>query len=154
MFIKELQLKNYRNYETLTISFTNKVNVIIGENAQGKTNLLESIYVLAFTKSYRSFNDKELIFWQKEFAKISGTIHKKNQNIPLEIIFHQNGKKAKKNRIEQKKLSDYLGIMNVVMFAAEDLALVKGSPQIRRRFINMELGQNTQTYIFHYGEYK
>src|SRR5690625_4053646 len=111
MFINELQLKNYRNYENLNISFTNKVNVIIGENAQGKTNLLESIYVLAFTKSYRSFNDKELIFWQKEFAKISGTIHKKNQNIPLEIIFHQNGKKAKKNRIEQKKLSDYLGIM-------------------------------------------
>src|SRR5690625_2540921 len=154
MFINELQLKNYRNYENLNISFTNKVNVIIGENAQGKTNLLESIYVLAFTKSYRSFNDKKLILWQKEFAKISGTIHKKNQNIPLEIIFHQNGKKAKKNRIEQKKLSDYLGIMNVVMFAPEDLALVKGSPQIRRRFINMELGQIAPTYIFHLGQYQ
>src|SRR5690625_5288258 len=139
MFIKELQLKNYRNFDTLTISFANKVNVIIGENAQGKTNLLEAIYVLAFTKSYRSLNDKDLILWQKEFAKINGIIHKNNQHIPLEIIFHQNGKKAKKNRIEQRKLSDYLGIMNVVMFATEDLALVKRSLQIRRLIINMEL---------------
>src|SRR5690625_4949104 len=154
MFINELQLKNFRNYEALHMSLTNKVNVIIGENAQGKTNLLEAIYVLAFTKSYRSLNDKELILWQKEFGKIAGTIHQKNQTIPLEIIFHRNGKKAKKNRIEQKKLSNYLGVMNVVMFAPEDLALVKGAPQIRRRFINMELGQIAPMYIYHLGQYQ
>src|SRR5690625_5688723 len=116
MFIKQLQLKNYRNYKQLDISFDNKVNVIIGENAQGKTNLLEAIYLLAFTKSYRTTNDRELILWEEEFAKVYGTIHKKNdQQILLELIFHKTGKKSKLNQIEQKRLSEYIGALNVVM---------------------------------------
>lgn len=155
MFIKELQLRNYRNYQSLDIEFDNKVNVIIGENAQGKTNLLEAIFILAFTKSYRTSQDKELIYWEEEFAKITGTIERQNNNkFPLEIIFHKNGKKAKLNRIEQKKLSDYIGAINVVMFAPEDLSLVKGPPQTRRRFIDMELGQIEPIYIYHLGQYK
>src|SRR5699024_8849031 len=117
MYIKQIQLKDFRNYHKLQIDFSNKVNVIIGENAQGKTNLLEAIYVLAFTKSYRTMHDKELIQWDKPFAKISGIIQKNQQQFPLEIIFHQHGKKAKKNNLEQKKISDYLDMMNVVMFA-------------------------------------
>ncbi|MBO1004176.1 DNA replication/repair protein RecF [Pseudogracilibacillus auburnensis] len=155
MFIKQLQLKNYRNYEQLDISFDNKVNVIIGENAQGKTNLLEAIYLLAFTKSYRTANDRELILWDKDFAKITGMISKNNdQQIPLELIFHKTGKKAKLNRLEQKRLSEYIGALNVVMFAPEDLSLVKGSPQVRRRFIDMELGQIEPIYIYHLGQYQ
>lgn len=155
MFIEKLQLKNYRNYEQLDISFDNKVNVIIGENAQGKTNLLEAIYLLAFTKSYRTSNDRELILWDQEFAKITGSLVKKNdQIVPLELIFHKTGKKAKLNRIEQKRLSEYIGSLNVVMFAPEDLSLVKGSPQIRRRFIDMELGQIEPVYIYHLGQYQ
>lgn len=155
MFIKQLQLRNYRNYERLDISFDNKVNVIIGENAQGKTNLLEAIYLLAFTKSYRTSNDRELILWDEEFAIISGTINKKNdRKIPLELIFHKTGKKAKLNRLEQDRLSEYIGALNVVMFAPEDLSLVKGSPQIRRRFIDMELGQIEPVYIYHLGQYQ
>ena len=155
MFIKQLQLKNYRNYSSLDVTFDNKVNVIIGENAQGKTNLLESIYILAFTKSYRTTNDKELIFWNEEFAKITGTIEKNNaQQIPLELIFHKDGKKAKVNRLEQERLSEYIGNLNVVMFAPEDLSLVKGSPQVRRRFIDMELGQIEPVYIYHLGQYQ
>lgn len=155
MFINALQLRSYRNYETLDVTFDNKINVIIGENAQGKTNLLEAIFILAFTKSYRTSQDRELILWDEEFAKITGTIEKENkQQFPLEIIFHKNGKKAKLNRIEQSKLSDYIGAINVVMFAPEDLNLVKGSPQIRRRFIDMELGQIEPMYIYHLGQYK
>lgn len=154
MYIKQLLLRNFRNYESLDIPFENKVNVIIGENAQGKTNILESIYVLAFTKSYRAQHDRELIFWEKDFAKIHGMIHKNERNIPLEIIFHKNGKKAKKNKIEQKRLSEYIGDLNVVMFAPEDLSLVKGSPSIRRRFIDMELGQIEPTYLYHLAEYQ
>lgn len=155
MFIKQLQLRNYRNYKQLDIDFDNKVNVIIGENAQGKTNLLEAIYLLAFTKSYRTTNDRELILWEEEFAKITGTIEKSNeQQIPLELIFHKSGKKAKVNRIEQERLSEYIGNLNVVMFAPEDLSLVKGSPQVRRRFIDMELGQIEPLYIYHLGQYQ
>ncbi|WP_018665262.1 DNA replication/repair protein RecF [Heyndrickxia acidiproducens] len=148
MYIEELELKNYRNYETLSIPFENKVNVILGENAQGKTNLMESIYVLAMAKSHRTSNDKELIRWDTEYAKIKGRIHKHSGSAPLELTISKKGKKAKFNHIEQKKLSQYIGNMNVVMFAPEDLNLVKGSPQVRRRFIDMEIGQISPVYLY------
>src|SRR5690625_2298667 len=131
MFINELSLQNYRNYRSLDITFDNKINVIKGENAQGKTNLLESIYLLAFTKSYRASTDRELILWDSPFAKVSTTVEKKNgQTIPLELIIHENGKKAKVNNLEQPKLSDYIGILNIVMFAPEDLALEIGRAHV------------------------
>ncbi|AXI07494.1 DNA replication/repair protein RecF [Oceanobacillus zhaokaii] len=154
MHIEQLNLKNYRNYEQLEVSFDDKVNVIIGENAQGKTNLMEAIHVLAFTKSHRTTHEKELIQWDKEYAKIEGRVTKRQQSIPLEITISNKGKKAKLNRLEQGRLSDYIGAVNVVMFAPEDLNLVKGAPQIRRRFIDMELGQIQPTYIYHLGQYQ
>src|SRR5699024_9310836 len=154
MHIQQLQLKNYRNYETMDISFNNHINVIIGENAQGKTNSLEAIYVLAFTKSYRTPREKELIQWDMEYGKIQGRVIKRNQSFPLEIIFNVKGKKAKLNHIEQKRLSDYIGALNIVMFAPEDLMLVKGAPQGRRRFVDMELGQIQPRYIYHLGQYQ
>src|SRR5690625_4409562 len=129
MFINELHVKNFRNYEQLSTTFVNNVNVIIGENAQGKTNLLEAIYILAFTKSYRTNNDRELIRWETDFAKINALLHKKEMTIPLELIIHKQGKKAKINHLEQQKLSNFIGALNVVMFAPEDLSLVKGAPQ-------------------------
>ncbi|GGA70508.1 DNA replication/repair protein RecF [Ornithinibacillus halotolerans] len=154
MHIEELTLTNYRNYQKMDISFDNKVNVIIGENAQGKTNLMEAIYLLAFTKSHRTSKEKELIRWDKDYAKIEGRIKKRNQSIPLEIIISAKGKKAKLNHLEQKRLSDYIGNLNVVMFAPEDLTLVKGPPQTRRRFIDMELGQIQPRYIYHLGQFQ
>src|SRR5699024_1910575 len=154
MHIKQLKLKNYRNYKQLDILFNHKMNIIIGENAQGKTNLMEAIYVLAFTRSYRTPREKELIKWGKEYAKIEADIIKKDRNIPLEIIISNMGKKAKMNYLEQQRLSDYIGALNVVMFAPEDLNIVKGSPQIRRRFMDMELGQIQPSYIFHLAQYK
>src|SRR5699024_3861734 len=83
-----------------------------------------------------------------------GRIHKRNQSIPLEIIISSKGKKAKLNHLEQKRLSDYIGVLNVVMFAPQDLTLVKGSPQVRRRFIAMEIGHIQPAYIYHLGEYQ
>lgn len=154
MYIKELTLTNYRNYETLSVSFNNQVNVIIGENAQGKTNLMESIYVLAFTRSYRTAKDKELILWDQTYATIKGTIFKRNYDVPIEMQFHAKGKNAKLNHLEQKRLSDYIGAFNIVMFAPEDLNLVKGSPQVRRRFIDMEIGQVKPIYIHHLNQYQ
>lgn len=154
MHIKELKLRDFRNYNSLHISFNDQVNVIIGENAQGKTNLLEALYTLAFTKSYRTTNDRELIKWNAEFAKVSSILYKKNRDIPLELIFHKQGKKAKVNNLEQAKLSEYIGALNIVMFAPEDLTLVKGSPQNRRRFIDMELGQIKPMYVYHLGQYQ
>lgn len=136
MFISEIQLKNYRNYEKLELSFEDKVNVIIGENAQGKTNLMEAIYVLAMAKSHRTSNDRELIHWDEDFGQIKGKLQKRNSSLSLELNISKKGKKAKLNQLEQQKLSQYIGVMNVVMFAPEDLNLVKGSPQVRRRFLD------------------
>ncbi|HEO8420264.1 DNA replication/repair protein RecF [Niallia sp. FSL W8-0635] len=154
MYIDELLLRNYRNYEELDISFENKVNVILGENAQGKTNVMESIYVLAMAKSHRTSNDKELICWDKEYAKIEGRLVKTHGKVPMQLVVSKKGKKAKFNHIEQRKLSQYIGNMNVVMFAPEDLNLVKGSPQIRRRFIDMEIGQISPVYLHDMGQYQ
>ncbi|WP_147535985.1 DNA replication/repair protein RecF [Bacillus marasmi] len=154
MYIEQLLLKNYRNYTELEAHFENKVNVILGENAQGKTNVMESIYVLAMAKSHRTSNDKELISWDKEYAKIEGRIKKNHGSVPLQLIISKKGKKAKFNHIEQQKLSQYVGNMNVVMFAPEDLNLVKGSPQVRRRFIDMEIGQVSPIYLHDMGRFQ
>ncbi|OIK13857.1 DNA replication/repair protein RecF [Bacillus sp. MUM 116] len=154
MYIEQLALKNYRNYETLSIDFENKVNVILGENAQGKTNVMESIYVLAMAKSHRTSNDKDLIRWDQEYAKIEGRIQKQHSSLPLQLVISKKGKKAKCNHIEQQKLSQYVGNLNVVMFAPEDLNLVKGSPQVRRRFIDMEIGQVSPVYLHDMSQYQ
>lgn len=147
MFIEEIELTNYRNYKKCLMTFENKVNVILGENAQGKTNLMESIYVLAIAKSHRTSRDKEFIMWDEEYAKIKGRVQKRSSPLSLELIISQKGKKAKLNGLEQQKLSRYIGAMNIVMFAPEDLNLVKGSPQVRRRFIDIELGQVKPIYM-------
>ncbi|MFC5543057.1 MAG: DNA replication/repair protein RecF [Bacilli bacterium] len=147
MIIERLQLTNYRNYESLNLEFSPKINVLIGENAQGKTNILESIYVLAMAKSHRTSNDKELIRWETDYGKIKGEIKKRHVSFPLELLITKKGKKGKVNHIEQSKLSNYIGQINVVMFAPEDLNIVKGSPQVRRRFIDMEIGQISPVYL-------
>src|SRR5699024_10870072 len=97
----------------------------------------------------------ELIQWNEEFAKITGKLVKENAKpLPMELIYHSQGKKAKINHLEQKRLSEFIGTMNVVMFAPEDLALVKGSPQVRRRFIDMELGKIEPMYLYHLTQYQ
>ena len=127
--------------------------MILGENAQGKTNLLESIYVLAIAKSHRTSKDKELIKWDEEYAKIEGRVQKRLNALSLELIIANKGKKAKINSLEQKKLSGYIGSLNAVMFAPEDLNLVKGSPQVRRRFIDIEIGQVMPVYMHALNQY-
>lgn len=154
LFLSELTVTNFRNYKKATMKFENQVNVILGENAQGKTNLLESIYVLAIAKSHRTSRDKELIKWDEEYAKIEGRVHKRTQSVSLEFIISSKGKKAKINSLEQKKLSSYIGTLNAVMFAPEDLNLVKGSPQVRRRFIDMEIGQVAPVYMHELNQYQ
>ncbi|ANB59661.1 DNA replication/repair protein RecF [Anoxybacteroides amylolyticum] len=147
MLLTHLSLKNYRNYNSQEVTFANHVNIILGENAQGKTNLMEAIYVLAMAKSHRTANDKELIRWEAEYAKIEGRAMKRNGPLSLQLVVSKKGKKAKINHIEQRKLSQYIGHLPVVLFAPEDLYLVKGGPQVRRRFIDMEIGQISPVYM-------
>jgi DNA replication and repair protein RecF len=154
LFIEKIVLTNYRNYKKVEVAFENKVNVILGENAQGKTNLMEAIYVLAIAKSHRTSNDKDLIRWDEEYAKIEGSVIRKKGSIPLQLVISTKGKKAKVNHIEQKRLSQYIGTMNIVMFAPEDLNLVKGNPQVRRRFLDMEIGQVSPIYMHDLSTYQ
>lgn len=147
MYIERLKLNGYRNYEEVELEFSPNINVFIGENAQGKTNVMEAIYVLAMAKSHRTSNDKELVQWGSEYGKIEGDIQKKYGKLPFELTISKKGKKAKVNHLDQSRLSDYVGQMNVVMFAPEDLNVVKGSPQLRRRFLDMEIGQISPVYL-------
>lgn len=154
MYLENITLQNFRNYELAELSFSPSINVLIGENAQGKTNLIESIYFLAMSRSHRTARDRELIRWDSEFAKVNGKLKKKSHSVPMEIILSKRGKIAKLNHLEQKKLSNYIGQLNVILFAPEDLSLVKGSPSIRRKFIDMELGQMNKIYLHHLTQYQ
>ncbi|QLK85209.1 DNA replication/repair protein RecF [Staphylococcus sp. 17KM0847] len=154
MKLKTLQLENYRNYELVFLTCHPEVNILIGENAQGKTNLLESIYTLALAKSHRTSNDRELIRFNAEYAKIEGELNFRHGTMPLTMFITKKGKKAKVNHLEQSRLTQYIGHLNVVLFAPEDLNIVKGSPQVRRRFIDMELGQISNLYLNDLSQYQ
>jgi DNA replication and repair protein RecF len=154
MQLNKLELRNYRNYQELVLEFPNRLNIFLGENAQGKTNLLESIYVLALTRSHRTSSEQELIGWEDDFSQIKGRIQRGTSELELELLLTKKGRKSKVNHIEQKKLSSYIGQLNVILFAPEDLSLVKGSPQMRRRFIDMELGQINPVYLYDLAQYQ
>ena len=142
MWLKSLSIKQFRNYRDVEVNFNPKLNVFVGRNAQGKTNLLESIYFLALTRSHRTKTDKNLIQFEEEQLQVSGILQKKTASIPLEIDLTQKGRITKVNYLKQARLSDYIGHMNVVLFAPEDLQLVKGAPAIRRKFIDIRIRAN------------
>jgi DNA replication and repair protein RecF len=152
--LNKLSLRNYRNYEEVHFETRDMVNIIIGPNAQGKTNLLEAIFVLALTKSHRTHQDKELIHWDARQTMLHGEVDKKYGTCKLDLTISPQGKKAKINGLEQKKLSHFIGSINVVMFAPEDLEIVKGSPSVRRRFLDMEIGQVHPTYLYDLSQYQ
>lgn len=138
----------------MELSLDEEIILFVGQNAQGKTNILESIYVLAMAKSHRTNKDRELIAWNQDFARLGAYVQKKNGPLSLEIQLTNKGKKAKVNGLEQRKLSNYIGALNVVMFAPEDLDIVKGNPSIRRRFIDMEIGQVSPLYLHLLSQYQ
>ena len=154
MRLSNLKLKNFRNYHETKLEFSPNINVLIGENAQGKTNLLESIYVLAMTKSHRTTNDRELIEFSEKSAFLEGIVEKKTGNLRLSLSLSKKGKTARVNSLETPRLSQYIGKLNVILFSPEDLSLVKGSPAVRRRFIDMEFGQIDAVYLYELTRYR
>lgn len=154
MKLTAIEIHNFRNYVNQTLKFSDGINVLLGENAQGKTNLLEAIYVLALTRSHRTNNEKELINWNSQTAQIKGVLQKRLGNVPIELDLGPKGKRARVNHLEQAKLSTYIGQLNVILFAPEDLSIVKGSPQVRRRFMDMEFGQMSNRYLYNSAQYR
>ena len=148
MRLINLYLHDFRNYHRAKIRFSKGINVLIGNNAQGKTNLLESIYVLALTKSDRTRNNRNLIRWGHSAAQIRGTIQKSLGDVRLELDLARHHKRAKVNQLSQARLSSYVGRLNVILFTPNDLSIVKGAPRIRRRFINTEFSQISNRYLY------
>ena len=148
MFLEELQLKNFRNYNSLKIKLNPHINIIYGNNAQGKTNLLESIYVLGLTKSHLYNLDTNLIKNNQECCKIKGKYNKNKIRTNLEIELTQNSKIMKVDKEEIKRINNYIhSSLNLIVFYPEDLEIVKGSPTIRRNFLNLELSQLSDNYL-------
>jgi len=154
MFIKNLSLINFRNYNELNIELSNKVNIFIGDNAQGKTNIIESIYYCSLGKSHRTGKDKELINWDKMDAYIKIYISKNRLDKKIEIKIFKDGKKGIKiNSIKVNKISELIGVFNVVIFSPEDLKIVKDSPSYRRRFLDIELSKLDKKYYYNLVQY-
>ncbi len=154
MYIKKLHLINYRNYEELKLELNRNVNIFIGDNAQGKTNILESIYFCSLGKSHRTNRDKELINWNKDRTFVSLHISKIPLDKKIDISLLKDGKKGIViNNIKINKLSELLGVFNVVMFSPEDLKIVKDSPSFRRRFLDIELCKLSQKYFYSLVQY-
>ena len=146
--IKQLKLKNYRNYDLLELDFDSSTNILYGDNAQGKTNILESIYMCGTTKSHRGTKDRDMIRFGQEEAHIEAVIDKKG--VPFEIDIHLKNNSPKGvaiNKMPIRRAIELFGIVNIVFFSPEDLNIIKNGPSERRKFIDLELSQLDKVYL-------
>jgi len=153
MFIKELSLQDFRSYKELNISLDPGINIFRGDNAQGKTNILESIYLCATARSHRTHKEKEIIMWGEEAAHVKLAVKKKYVEDVIDFHLSQKSKSALINRMPIGKLGELFGCLNIVMFSPEDLQLIKNSPKERRRFLDIELCQIDKLYYYALRQY-
>lgn len=154
MIIESLELLNYRNYESLNLTFSKGTNIFYGDNAQGKTNILEALYVSATTKSHRASTDKELIRFDQPEAHIRVQLRKKD--VPHKIDMHLKRTKTKGAAIDGipiHKSSELFGMLNIIFFSPEDLGIIKNGPGERRRFLDLELCQLDRIYFHNLARY-
>ena len=148
MYINRIKLKNFRNYEEQEIELEPNINIFYGDNAQGKTNIIESIFLCAIGKSYRTSKDKELIKFDKDYTSVNIEFEKSDRSGKIKIDIG-NKKEIYVNGIKIKKLSELLGNLNIVIFTPDDIQILKEGPQKRRRFLDIMIGQLRPNYI-HY----
>lgn len=154
MFVESIELSHFRNYVGADISFSPGINIFYGDNAQGKTNLLEAVYVCGTSRSHRKSKDKELIHFDQEEAHIR--LRFKKNDLSHRLDFHLKQKKPKGIAIDGvpiKKSSQLLGMLPVVFFSPEDLGIIKNGPSERRRFLDMEMSQLDRTYLAYLSDY-
>ncbi len=155
MKINSLVLSNFRNYEKLSVQFDDKINIFIGKNAQGKTNLIESIYYCCIGKSFKSCKDKELIRWGKESANIKLSASKKFRDEDIEIkLFQSQKKNVLIDSLPIRKIGELIGEINIVFFSPQELKLVRESPEERRKFMDIDISQNNKRYFYQLGRYE
>ena len=154
MIIKSLELADFRNYEKLNIEFSSGTNILYGDNAQGKTNILEAIYLSATTKSHKGSKDKEIIRFGNEEGHIRTILERDGASYRVDMHLRKN--KSKGIAIDGQKIkraSDLVGKLNIVFFSPEDLSIIKNGPSERRRFMDMELCQLDQIYLNNLAKY-
>ena len=159
MIIKELELKNYRNYKEEKISFDEGVNLILGDNAQGKTNLIEAIYISSMGKSFKTSKDRELINFDENAARVKVIAEKDELETEVEITLEKKGnnsviKNIYKNRKKLSKTSELIKNIIIVVFSPDDLKIVKEEPEKRRRFLDREICQISPYYYENYDKYR
>ncbi len=152
MILRKVKLINFRNYKKLSLNLDKKINIFIGDNAQGKTNILESIYFLALTKSYRTV-DQNLIRKEAVAAKVNGEIKDNSIYRSMSVEISKDSKIVRINNNEVKKISDYITNLNVILISPEDISIIQGTPAERRNFLNIELSQLSRNYIKKYNEF-
>lgn len=154
MVIKSLQLNNFRNYNNQKIYFSPNLNILVGKNAQGKTNMLEGVFLCAIGKSPRTTKDKDLINWQCTFSKVTLEVSKKSGNNKIEVFLFNNQNKAIKiNSFSIKRMGELMGEFNAIYFSPDELKLVKDSPEERRRFMDIDLCQFSKNYFYNLSKY-
>lgn len=154
MKIKSLKLKNFRNYDLLYLDFDSSTNIFYGNNAQGKTNILEAVYLSGTTKSHRGTKDRDLIQFGEDESHIEVTVDKKDISYQIDMHLKKNSPKGiAVNKVPIRKASDLFGIINIVFFSPEDLNIIKNGPSERRRFIDLELSQLDKIYLNHLSNY-
>lgn len=146
MRIVKLSLRNYRNYEACELTFHEGIHLIIGKNAQGKTNLLEAIAYLSTTRSHRSNDDTDLIREGKDAFVLKAIIQRKQKLLEERLSLNKQGKNLFLNRTAVRRVSDFIGEFNAVLFCPDDMMLFQASPRVRRKFIDMELSKLSKTY--------
>ena len=149
MYLRQLHLKNFRNYYEETINFEAKKTIILGNNAQGKSNLLEAVELLSTLKSHRTSKDRDLVLENQEESKIVGILERKYGESELGVILRKKGRKTLfLNHEKLTKHLQFLGTLNTVQFSSLDLDLVKGSPECRRNWIDNLLIQLEPIYSY------
>ena len=141
MMINNLRLQNFRNYQDETISFMPGTNILIGDNGQGKTNVIEGIYYLLTGKSYRVQREQELLRWEQSEFHLHGDFLMADHKVSLESHYRDKKKMVKVNQVPCQRLSDFVGTINVVFFSPDDLVMIKGGPSERRRFLDLHIAQ-------------
>lgn len=148
MYIKKIELLDFRNYESLELDLSDKTNILYGDNAQGKTNILEATYISGTTKSHKGSHDKEVIKFDKDEAHIKTIVCKNEKDFQIDIHLRKNKTKGIAiNRIPVKRASDLFGLLNIIFFSPEDLNIIKLGPSERRRFMDIELCQLDKIYL-------
>ncbi|MBC5754590.1 DNA replication/repair protein RecF [Roseburia sp. BX0805] len=148
MILKSIELKNFRNYEDLDLKFDSGTNILFGDNAQGKTNILEAAYVSGTTKSHKGSRDKDMIRFGEDESHIRTIVEKQGKEYQLDIHLKKNRSKGIAiNKVPIKKASELFGILNMVFFSPEDLNIIKNGPSERRRFLDAEICQLDKIYL-------